>query len=141
MLECKTPNRDLHQQQTIWPFGVNHALYLYRKQYCSCAIKLSTSVPSTVSVQEITDSQAEQLRAQTHNFDVASRTIIAVDANVATQKAQELANGQEREFLNSTDWKILRHIRQKALNITTSLSDAEYLQLEQQRQAAAARII
>ena len=45
------------------------------------------------------------------------------------------------EFLNSTDWKILRHIRQKALNITTSLSDVEYLQLEQQRQAAAARII
>ena len=99
------------------------------------------SVPSTVSVQEITDSQAEQLRAQTHNFDVASRTIIAVDANVATQKAQELANGQEREFLNSTDWKILRHIRQKALNITTSLSDAEYITLEQQREAAAARIV
>jgi hypothetical protein len=36
---------------------------------------------------------------------------------------------------------ILRNIRQKALNITTSLTDAEYLQLEQQRQAAAARII
>jgi predicted Zn-dependent peptidase len=99
------------------------------------------SVPSTVSVQEITDAQAEQLRAQTHNFDVASRTIIAVAADVAVQQAQELANGQEREFLNSTDWKILRHIRQKALNITTSLTDAEYLQLEQQRQAAAARII
>ena len=99
------------------------------------------SVPSTVSVQEITDAQAEQLRTQTHNFDVASRTIIAVAADVAIQQAQELANGQEREFLNSTDWKILRHIRQKALNITPSLTDAEYLQLEQQRQAAAARII
>ena len=99
------------------------------------------NVPSSVAVVEITDSQAEQLRAQTHNFDVASRTIVAVAADVAVQQAQELANGLEREFLNSTDWKILRHIRQKALNITTSLTDAEYLQLEQQRQDAAARII
>lgn len=99
------------------------------------------SVPGTVSVQEITDYQAEQLQAQTHKFDVASKTIIPVAGDLAAQKAQELANGQEREFLNSTDWKILRHIRQKALNITTSLSDAEYITLEQQRQAAAARIV
>jgi predicted nucleotidyltransferase len=64
-----------------------------------------------------------------------------VAADVAVQQAQELSNGLEREFLNSTDWKILRHIRQKALNITTSLSDEEYIQLEQQREAAAARIV
>ena len=29
-------------------------------------------------------------------------------------------NGQEREFLNSTDWKVLRHIRQKHLGIATT---------------------
>jgi predicted nucleotidyltransferase len=52
-----------------------------------------------------------------------------------------LANAQEREFLNNTDWKILRHLRQKALNIATSLSDTEYIQLEQQREAAAARVV
>ena len=69
------------------------------------------NVPSSVTVVEITDAQADG------------------------------ANGQEREFLNSTDWKVLRHLRQKALNITTSLSDAEYIQLEQQREAAAARIV
>lgn len=99
------------------------------------------NVPSSVAVIEITDAQAVQLAAQTHYFDISSRTVTAVDSAVTAQKAKDLANGQEREFLNSTDWKILRHIRQKALNITTSLSDTEYLQLEQQRQAAAARII
>jgi hypothetical protein len=99
------------------------------------------SVPSTVSVHEITDSQADQLRAETHYFDVASRTVTAAADSVAVLKAQEVANGIEREFLNSTDWKIMRHIRQKALNVATSLTDAEYIELEQQRQTAAARIV
>jgi hypothetical protein len=99
------------------------------------------SVPSTVRLQEITDSQADQIRAQTHYFDIAGNTVRTVSENVAAQQTTELANAQEREFLNNTDWKILRHIRQKALNIATSLSDTEYIQLEQQREAAAARVV
>ena len=98
------------------------------------------NVPSSVAVVEITDAQAVQIAAQTHYFDVPSRTVAAIAAGVAAQRATDVANGQEREFLNSTDWKVLRHIRQKALNITTSLSDVEYTQLEQQREAAAVRI-
>jgi hypothetical protein len=98
------------------------------------------NVPNSVEVVEITDSQAAQIAARTHYFDVASKSVTVVPAEVTAQKAVAVANGQEREFLNSTDWKVLRHIRQKALNIPTSLSDAEYQILEQQRQAAAARI-
>ena len=79
--------------------------------------------------------------AQTHRFDTASRTVVAVDQVVINQREQDRLNGIDREFLNSTDWKIMRHIRQKALNVATSLTDAEYLELEQQRQAAAARIV
>ena len=99
------------------------------------------NVPSSVTMVEITDSQAAQIAAQTHYFDVSSRTVAAVAAGVTAQRATDIVNGQEREFLNSTDWKVLRHLRQKALNISTSLSDAEYIQLEQQREAAAARIV
>jgi hypothetical protein len=98
------------------------------------------NVPSSVEVVEITDSHADQLTARTHYFDVPSRSVTVVPAEVTAQQAVDAANSQERVFLNSTDWKVLRHLRQKALNIPTSLSDAEYLQLEQQRQAAAARI-
>jgi hypothetical protein len=98
------------------------------------------NVPSSVTVVEITDAQAAQIAAQTHYFDVPGKTVSVVSAGVTAQRAADAANGQQREFLNSTDWKVLRHIRQKALNIPTSLSDAEYLQLEQQRQEAAARI-
>lgn len=104
-------------------------------------LNYSPNVPRSVAVYEITDDQANQIAAQTHYFDIPSKTVKPVDASITAQKAKDLANGIEREFLNSTDWKILRHIRQKALNVPTSLSDAEYIELEQQRQAAAARIV
>lgn len=99
------------------------------------------AVPSTVSVVTISDEQHAQIMAQTHRFDVASTTVVAVDQAIISQREQDRLNGIEREFLNSTDWKIMRHIRQKALNVATSLTDAEYTELEQQRQAAAARIV
>jgi hypothetical protein len=99
------------------------------------------AVPSTVSVTIITDAQHQQIIDQTHRFDVASRTVVAVDSAILAEKEQYQLNGIEREFLNSTDWKILRHMRQKALNVPTSLTDAQYIELEQQRQAAAARIV
>lgn len=99
------------------------------------------AVPSTVTVTTISDGQHAQIIAQTHRFDVASATVVAVDQAILNQQEQDRSNGIEREFLNSTDWKILRHIRQKALNVATSLTDIEYIALEQQRQAAAARIV
>jgi hypothetical protein len=99
------------------------------------------AVPSTVSVVTITDDQHQQIMNQTYRFDVPSRTVVAVDSVILEEKEQYRLNGIEREFLNSTDWKILRHMRQKALNVPTSLTDAQYIELEQQRQAAAARIV
>jgi hypothetical protein len=99
------------------------------------------AVPDTVSVVTITNEQHQQIMNQTHRFDVASRTVVAVDSAVLAEKEQYRLSGIEREFLNSTDWKILRHLRQKALNVPTTLTDAQYIELEQQRQAAAARIV
>jgi hypothetical protein len=104
-------------------------------------LSFQPNVPSSIAVVEITDAQAAQIEAQTHYFDVSSRSVTVVSSAITAQRATDIANGQEREFLNSTDWQILRHLRQKALNITTSLTDAEYIQLEQQREAAAARIV
>jgi hypothetical protein len=99
------------------------------------------AVPSTVTVVTITDEQHQQIIDQTHRFDITTRTVVAVDSAILAEKEQYRLNGIEREFLNSTDWKVMRHIRQKALNLPTTLTDAEYLELEQQRQAAAARIV
>ena len=98
------------------------------------------NVPDSVSVVEISDNDHAALIAQTHTFDVTTKTIIAVDASITNQKIKDQADAIEREFLNSTDWKILRHLRQHSLSILTSLTEEEYIILEQQRQAASARI-
>lgn len=44
------------------------------------------------------------------------------------------------DFLNSTDYKVLRHIRQKNLAQKTTLSEEEYLALEIDRSYAASRV-
>jgi len=107
----------------------------------SSILNYEPSVPNTVEVVTISDDDEKKLHNQTHIFDLNSKTVVPVSAAITAQKEQDKLNGIEREFLNSTDWQILRHLRQKALNIPTSLTDAEYLTLEQQRQAAAARIV
>ena len=117
-----------------------HYICIENNQVIS-VLNYQPNVPSSVEVVEITDEQHTQITARTHYFDVVSKSVTAVAAEITAQRATNLANGHEREFLNNTDWKILRHIRQKALNIATSLSDAEYIQLEQQREAAAARVV
>lgn len=99
------------------------------------------NVPGTVSVVRITDTEAQQINNQTHVFDAVSRTVKPIDASVTAQKAKDLANADKLEFLRSTDWQILRHIRQKALGQPTSLTDAEYIALEQQRATAAAGVV
>lgn len=99
------------------------------------------NVPNSVSLVQITDAEHLQLQAETHYFDIQTRTVKPVAASVITQKQQELQNIIEKDFLSSTDWKVLRHIRQTALGIATSLTEEEYLALERQRQAAAQRII
>jgi hypothetical protein len=98
------------------------------------------SVPSSVEVIEIADAQHEQLIADTHKFDIATKQVVINPSYSAEANAQELLNAVEREFLRSTDWQILRHIRQKSLNQTTSLTEEQYLTLEQQRADAAGRI-
>jgi hypothetical protein len=99
------------------------------------------NVPDTIHVVSISDAEYSQIISQTHRFDVESKTVVSVDSEILANKEQEKLNAVERDFLNSTDWKVLRHIRQKALGIPTSLTEAQYLELEQQRQSAAARIV
>jgi len=99
------------------------------------------NVPASVTVVEISDAEAANLDSGTHIFDVASGTVVSKSSDAISQENTLAQNGQEREFLNSTDWKVLRHIRQKHLGITTSLTEEEYTALEQQREDAAQRIV
>ena len=107
----------------------------------SSILSYEPSVPNTVTIVTISDTDYTHLINQTHRFDIATRSVVPVDDVVIQAKAREQANAVEQEFLRSTDWKVLRHIRQKALGVPTSLTEQQYLALEQQRAAAAARII
>jgi hypothetical protein len=107
----------------------------------SSILNYEPSVPNTVEVVTISDDDGKRLHNQTHIFDLNSKTVVPIDAAITAQKEQDRLNGIEREFLNSTDWKILRHLRQKTLGIPTSLTDLEFLTLEEQRQLAASRIV
>lgn len=98
------------------------------------------NLPSSMRVVEITDEENEQLIARTHIFDTTTDSVISNPDYVDTQE-QDSQNAINREFLNSTDWMVLRHIRQKALNQSTTLTEQEYLDLEQQRADAAALIV
>lgn len=61
--------------------------------------------------------------------------------DITDQVEQAKINKESLKFLADSDWKVLRHIRQKALGEPTTLTEQEYLALEQQRADAASRVI
>jgi hypothetical protein len=65
----------------------------------------------------------------------------ALQESVQSKMDQEAINKEALAYLAASDFKVLRHIRQKALGQELSLSDEQYLALEQQRADAAARIV
>jgi hypothetical protein len=65
----------------------------------------------------------------------------ALESAVSSKLDQEKVNAEAQAFLDASDFKVLRHLRQKALGQELSLSEEEYLALEQQRSEAAARIV
>lgn len=99
------------------------------------------SVPDTVSVVTITDEQDQQIRDNTHFFDLDTLTVQPLPQIELDRQQADKTNAQYREFLNRSDWQVMRHIRQKALGIQPTLSEDEYLELENQRQNAANNII
>lgn len=102
------------------------------------------NVPDTVEVVEVTDEEHNLIRDDTHRFDITTKKVVPHESLYIEEKAanieKEQNNAVHRQLLASTDWKILRHIRQKALDLPTSLTEQEYIALENQRQAAASQI-
>ena len=98
------------------------------------------NVPSTVQVVELSDDDYLKIQSLTHYFDVAEKRIVPVPDEELEKRQREKENVEPREYLISTDWMILRHMRQKTLGIATSLTDEEFVELERRRNEAAAKI-
>jgi hypothetical protein len=112
----------------------------------SSVLGYEPNVPETHTVIEISDAEYDSiLMAKTHYFDLTDLTVKSyaqdyLDA-ATTKETQRIANAEKRYFLENSDWKVMRHIREKALGQTTTLTDQEYLDLEQSRADAAAAIV
>jgi hypothetical protein len=98
------------------------------------------AVPDTVAVKEISDHDYELLTAGSHYFDMPTQSILPHSSSVLDTREQEKQSVVFKKQLQDTDWQVLRHIRQKALGVPTSLSEAEYLDLELERNRIAAQI-
>lgn len=96
------------------------------------------NVPESVKIIEISDLEAENLNQGKMYYDQNDKKVKAVKKE--TLDSIDLSN-ESLSYLNSTDWMILRHIRERALGIETSLSEHDYLELEESRHEAASKII
>lgn len=100
------------------------------------------NVPSSVSVTTITDDEYRLMsQEKTHYFDIESNTVKLHPQEVFEQRNVDAQNRVYEGFLSDTDWKVMRHIREKALGKPTTLTEEEYVELETQRDVAAAGII
>ena len=112
----------------------------------SSVLPYEPNVPETHTVIEISDAEHESIMtAKTHYFDLADNTVKSYSQthldSEAAKETQRITNAEKRYFLENSDWKVMRHIREKALGQSTTLTDQQYLDLEQARATAAAAII
>jgi hypothetical protein len=112
----------------------------------SSILNYEPNVPETHTVVEISDAEhASIVTAKTYYFDLADLTVKSYDQThidtEAAKEAQRITNAEKRYFLENSDWKVMRHIREKALGQSTTLTDQQYLDLEQARATAAAAIV
>jgi len=136
----KTQNREVHQPQTGWRFGVNMYYVCIENSEVTSILNYRPNVPSSIEVVEISDDNMKLLEAGNHYFNVDTKSVTSKSAEELQEKADAEANIENLEFLRSTDWKVLRHIREQKLGITTSLTEEQYVSLEIQREDAAKAI-
>ncbi len=98
------------------------------------------SVPGSVSTTEISDSEYNLIENKTHYFNVTTKKVEPLTESQLLEQQTYNENSERKEFLNSTDWKILRHLREKTLGLATSMTEEEFIELENQRQTIAKSI-
>lgn len=94
------------------------------------------NTPSNVTIIEIEDEENDLIFKGKKKYDPNSKKFV----DAVEQKTPEQIAIEKRLFLKNSDWKVLRHIREKSLGLPTSLTEEEYLALENERQAIAQSI-
>jgi hypothetical protein len=109
--------------------------------------------PEIPAIPEQPEVSHEEIIAQTQGSDEELAQWLAGDSfkypqdhwveyvDISEQVEQDKINSEALAYLASTDFMVLRHIRQKALGHNLSLSEEEYLALELERANAASRVV
>jgi hypothetical protein len=94
------------------------------------------NVPASVSVYPISNEDHDKTIAPnaTHYFDITLRKIVPLPQSFIDKRDAEKQYYKLTSEVSLSDWKVLRHIREKALELPTTLTEEEYVALELQRQ-------
>jgi len=100
-----------------------------------------TTAPDYVIQQECSDDDQQKILSGMYKFDVAQLAVVVKSNSALAEIATQKSNAEKSHYLASTDWKILRHLREKVLRVQTSMTEQQYLALEQERQNVAKSIV
>ena len=104
-----------------------------------CAINYEPNVSGDMVAYEITEEDYTNLTEYgfDYYFDQEEKAAKKKDEAVILRKKEIL---EHVLFLKNSDWKVLRHLREKALGLETSMTEEEYLSLEKERHERAKSI-
>lgn len=104
-------------------------------------IDYKPNAPDSVTVYPIPKEDYDSLVGQTHFFNPVSGKVEPVDAGVTNRRLAIAARDNGKAYLQETDWIVLRHIREIALKLPTTLSGEEYIALETKRHEVAKALV
>ena len=67
--------------------------------------------------------------------------VVVEDEEKKQQYEAQIQSQEALNFLNTTDWKVIRHRDQQALGVPTSMTEEQFQELLEQRQSARDSII
>lgn len=100
-------------------------------------VNYAPEVPKSMTVYPISDEEYSAIIFDTHYFDVGLGKVEQIPKHVAEHRQKFLAKKNGRAYLEETDWMVLRHIREKALDLPTTLTQEAYIALETERHEVA----
>jgi hypothetical protein len=98
------------------------------------------NAPESVKVIEITTEEHALMVEGTHLFDCEKEKVVQLSGDLLERRQKILKMRSGRSFLQETDWKVLRHIREKALGMETTMTEEEYIALEMERHEVAKKL-
>lgn len=97
-------------------------------------------IQSLVSEAIVDEETGEIIQAEMYENIVIPAEYKIVITDITEELKQQDEKIKAKEFLDSTDWLVLKYLRHQALGRSPSMTEVNYLELERQRQEAADKL-